>query len=101
MSGLEGWIERYQRDHTHPVNRATHMVGIPMILVSLIVVWPSPWLGLGLFVMGWVLQFIGHAFEGKPPSFMSDPRFLIVGAAWYLKKLARMLGWRDGDTASS
>jgi uncharacterized membrane protein YGL010W len=92
MSGLENWIEKYQRDHTHPMNRATHMVGIPMILVSLVVVWFAPAVGAGLFVVGWILQFIGHAFEGNAPSFMSDPRFLVVGAAWYLKKLGRVLG---------
>jgi uncharacterized membrane protein YGL010W len=89
---MEDWIEKYQKDHTHPMNRATHMVGIPMIVVSLVAVWFAPWVGVGLFVVGWILQFIGHAFEGKPPSFMSDPRFLIVGAVWYMKKLGRAMG---------
>ena len=96
MNGIDAWIERYQRDHTHPINRATHMIGIPMILVSLLVVWFAPWWGLGLFTAGWALQFLGHAFEGKPPSFLSDPRFLVVGAAWYIQKLSG----RSNDDAS-
>jgi uncharacterized membrane protein YGL010W len=39
-------------------------------------------------VVGWVFQFIGHAFEGKPPEFLKDWRFLFVGLSWWLAKLA-------------
>jgi hypothetical protein len=41
-----------------------------------------------LFIAGWVLQFIGHAVEGKPPEFFSDWRFLFVGLRWWLAKLS-------------
>ena len=44
--------------------------------------------GAGLFVVGWVFQFIGHAFEGKPPEFFKDWRFLFVGLSWWFAKLA-------------
>lgn len=80
---LNDWIETYKRDHTHPVNRATHLVGIPTIIASLPLIVLFPPIGISLFVFGWVLQFIGHAFEGKAPSFFRDPRFLLVGAAWF------------------
>ena len=40
-----------------------------------------------LFVLGWVLQFVGHAVEGKPPEFFKDPRFLLVGLRWWLAKM--------------
>jgi len=94
-------MERYRRDHTHPVNKATHMVGIPMIVVSLPLLFLSPWLGLGLFVLGWVLQFIGHAFEGKRPSFMSDPRFLLIGVAYFVDTGRRLVrGMRGSKTAA-
>ena len=43
---------------------------------------------IGLFVAGWVLQFIGHAFEGKPPEFFKDWRFLFVGLRWWFAKLS-------------
>ncbi len=36
-----------------------------------------------LFVVMWVLQFIGHKIEGKKPSFLEDLRFLLVGPAWW------------------
>jgi len=46
--------------------------------------WSVP---LILFVAGWVLQFIGHYFEGKPPEFFKDWRFLLVGLRWWFKKI--------------
>jgi uncharacterized membrane protein YGL010W len=38
-------------------------------------------------VVGWICQFVGHAFEGKPPEFFKDPRFLLIGLRWWFAKL--------------
>ena len=38
---------------------------------------------LALFVVMWILQFVGHHIEGKKPSFLTDLRFLLVGPAWW------------------
>ncbi len=38
---------------------------------------------LALFVIMWILQFIGHKIEGKKPSFFEDIRFLLIGPAWW------------------
>ena len=90
---MSEWIRQYAESHQHPVNRWCHTLGIPMIVVSLAltavaVVWPALWLPAAvLFVSGWVLQFIGHAVEGKPPEFFKDWRFLFVGVRWWLAKL--------------
>jgi uncharacterized membrane protein YGL010W len=87
------WIAQYATSHTHPVNRWLHTFGIPMIALSIplfIVAWFSPrlWpLPVGLFVIGWILQFVGHGFERKPPEFLKDPRFLLVGLRWWFAKL--------------
>ena len=35
-----------------------------------------------MFVVLWVLQFIGHHIEGKKPSFFKDVQFLLIGPAW-------------------
>jgi uncharacterized membrane protein YGL010W len=44
----------------------------------------SVWLFcLSLFIVMWILQFIGHKIEGKKPSFLEDLRFLLVGPAWW------------------
>jgi uncharacterized membrane protein YGL010W len=42
---------------------------------------------LGLFVGGWLFQFVGHAVEGKPPEFFHDWRFLFVGVRWWVAKM--------------
>jgi len=87
------WIAEYAESHQHPVNRVTHTIGIPMIVLSIILVPISffisyVWIAaLSLFVIGWLLQFIGHYFEGKPPEFLKDYRFLFVGTRWWLRKM--------------
>ena len=44
----------------------------------------SVWLfSVVLFVIMWILQFIGHHIEGKKPSFFEDLRYLLVGPAWW------------------
>jgi uncharacterized membrane protein YGL010W len=89
------WIAQYAASHQHPINRACHTVGIPMIAVSLLIapiaVWRPAWWWAAavLFVVGWVFQFAGHAFERKPPEFFTDWRFLFVGLRWWF---AKMLG---------
>ena len=76
------WIAQYGRSHEHPVNRLCHTIGIPLIVISLLVglvalavpgLW---WIAAALFVSGWILQFVGHAFEGKPPEFAA-PRLAL------------------------
>jgi uncharacterized membrane protein YGL010W len=89
----ESWIAQYAESHQHPLNRLTHTFGIPMILVSLPIflagiVWHRLlWVAGVLFLVGWGLQFIGHAFEGKPPEFFKDWRFLLVGSRWWVAKM--------------
>ena len=89
----EEWIAKYERSHQHPVNRLCDTYGIPTILVSVAFfaagfirhrLW---WIAVALFVLGWLLQFIGHIFEGKPPEFFHDWRFLFVGVRWWWAKI--------------
>lgn len=53
--------------------------------------WPG---ALGLFVGGWVLQFVGHWFEGKKPAFFRNGVHLLVGPLWILSHLYEKLGLR-------
>ncbi|HSC81850.1 MAG TPA: Mpo1-like protein [Chitinolyticbacter sp.] len=89
----DDWIGEYAQSHRHPLNRLCHTFGIPMIALSIPLfivaiwvdgfwIWPSV-----LFIVGWILQFIGHAFEGKPPEFFKDWHFLFVGLRWWWAKL--------------
>ena len=47
---------------------------------------------LAIFVAAWIGQFIGHAYEGKRPSFFKDVQFLLIGPLWLLAALYRRLG---------
>jgi uncharacterized membrane protein YGL010W len=87
------WIAQYASSHQHPVNRFCHTIGIPLIAASLPLfavsairheLWPIP---TAMFVAGWILQFVGHAFEGKEPEFFHDWRFLFVGLRWWWAKV--------------
>ena len=84
------WVEAYEEGHTNPVNRVCHAFGIPMITASIPLFLAAYLLGrswripLTLFSVGWGFQLVGHAFEGKRPEFMNDPRFLFVGLRWWL-----------------
>jgi uncharacterized membrane protein YGL010W len=84
---LKAYLAKYRADHQNPVNRALHSVGIPMIVASIPLAVINPPLAAGMFVFGWILQFVGHAFEGKAPSFFSDPRFLLIGPMWFIRKI--------------
>ncbi|KPG99339.1 Mpo1 family 2-hydroxy fatty acid dioxygenase [Pseudomonas sp. RIT-PI-r] len=55
-------------------------------------VWLSS--GLAMFVIGWVIQFVGHHYEGRKPAFVDDVSGLIVGPLFVVAELAFMLGMR-------
>jgi uncharacterized membrane protein YGL010W len=59
------------------------------VLVTPLILWHTRFwiLAVCLFVVGWIFQFIGHAFEGKPPEFFQDWRFLFVGLRWWFAKM--------------
>jgi uncharacterized membrane protein YGL010W len=49
--------------------------------------------GLGTFVVGWVLQFIGHYFEGRKPAFVDDLVGLLVGPMFVMAEALFAVGW--------
>ncbi len=55
----------------------------------------SHWLliSIGIFVLGWLLQFIGHYYEGKKPAFVDDIVGLVIGPLFVLVELLFMLGF--------
>ncbi|MFN7965546.1 MAG: DUF962 domain-containing protein [Acidobacteriota bacterium] len=94
-------LEQYAASHQHPINRLCHAIGIPLIALSItlaaiasfvapaLIVWC-----LGGFVAGWGLQIVGHLVEGKPPEFLQDWRFLLVGIRWWWMELLNWIGCR-------
>ena len=49
---------------------------------------------VGIFVVAWIFQFIGHKLEGKKPSFFEDIQYLWVGPLFVLSRLFEKLGIR-------
>lgn len=54
------------------------------------------WLGwsLGIFVVGWVIQFIGHYYEGRKPAFMDDIVGLLIGPLFVMAEMGFGMGLR-------
>jgi len=88
----ESFIDNYKAKHQHPLNRLTHSIGIPLIVVSLPLFFFNWRWALLMFVIGWALQFIGHALEGNQPAFFRNPLYLLVGPWWLVRRAAAAIG---------
>ena len=149
MSRIADHLANYAAYHRDGRNVATHMLGIPLIVlaiqlllarpvlmddptpvtpalaVSAMAVWYYLWLDLrlglvmavllslgvvlteavaaafpasrivlavGVFVVGWVLQFIGHWFEGRKPAFFDELVSLLIGPLFIVAEVLFALG---------
>ena len=149
MKTLLDQLANYADYHRSARNIATHLVGVPMIVLALFAlmsrpVWvdgPVPltpavcfatvlvlyylrlnlgmglimgvlyalglvfgtavaalddttWLGVGVggFVVGWVIQFVGHVFEGRKPAFFDDVMGLAIGPLFVVAEVLFKLG---------
>ncbi len=50
--------------------------------------------GITLFVVGWVLQFVGHWYEGRKPAFVDDIIGLVIGPLFVAAEIGFALGLR-------
>ncbi|MDA6066721.1 DUF962 domain-containing protein [Idiomarina abyssalis] len=151
MKNIVDHLAQYAAYHRSRKNVATHIVGIPMIVVGIISLLSRPalpldyllitpaslvvlaavifyirldiklgllmtvmlwlslaigrdiaalptmlWLswGIGLFVVGWIFQFIGHYFEGRKPAFVDDIMGLAIGPLFVVAEVVFILGFR-------
>lgn len=80
-------------------------VGLVMLVAIGLAVAAGPWFaemstaswlawGVGLFVVGWVFQFIGHYYEGKKPAFVDDLLGLVIGPLFVAAEIGFALGLR-------
>jgi uncharacterized membrane protein YGL010W len=89
----------------------TLALGILVAFVALLAVvrllaqlpWPLWITSVVIFVIAWIGQFVGHAVEGRRPSFFKDAatrpggmffpelRFLLIGPLWLVAALYRAL----------
>lgn len=73
----------------------TPVVAIVLVAGDAIAALPtSVWLAwsIGLFVVGWIFQAIGHVFEGRKPAFFDDLRGLLDGPLFLMAEIGFALG---------
>jgi len=49
--------------------------------------------GLGAFALGWIIQFVGHFYEGRKPAFVDDLTGLLVGPMFVVGEWLFAVGW--------
>jgi uncharacterized membrane protein YGL010W len=149
MKTLLDQLSNYADYHRSERNITTHLIGVPMIVLALMVLLSRPawvvnelalspavfivivlllyylrlhiamglimaallvsglflsawvatlddaiWLatGVGGFLLGWVIQFVGHYFEGRKPAFFDDVMGLAIGPLFVLAEVLFKLG---------
>ena len=75
-----------------PALLAAMLVGGQWVAAQTLAVWLAT--GIGLFAVGWVIQFVGHYYEGRKPAFVDDLVGLIVGPLFVVADWAFALGLR-------
>jgi len=70
-------------------------VGALVLLGHQVSVTTGHWLawGAGAFLLGWMLQFVGHWYEGKKPAFVDDVSGLLVGPMFITAEAMFARGW--------
>lgn len=79
------------------------VLGALMAIMLALTLWFSMWiaalstpiwlaLGIGLFVLGWVFQFVGHGYEGRKPAFVDDIMGLVIGPLFVVAELLFFVG---------
>ncbi len=91
MAAIAGSIMYYAR--------LSNVFMISMTLLAVLCLYLAGLLGdallpvsIGVFVVSWIFQFIGHKLEGKKPSFLEDLQYLLIGPLFVLSKLFLKLG---------
>jgi uncharacterized membrane protein YGL010W len=102
MPGLDKYMAQYDHEHTNVWNRVMHGIGIPIILAGIVMAVLTSWkLGLGMFVVGWILLLAGHRIEGNKPAFFQGLIYFLVGPIWVAKEIKEaILGSSHSSTAA-
>ena len=81
-------------------------LGLTLTLIMAVMAWAAAqtvmmstgaWLatGIGMFVVGWVIQFIGHYYEGRKPAFVDDLIGLMIGPLFVWAEIVFAAGLRQ------
>jgi len=111
-SFMKRHLAYYRSQHTTMGCRMTHLLGVPMICLSIPMFFFDWKRALVLFSGGWFLQFIGHfVFEKNKPVLLSDNRhpytllsaLIFVGTEWLgtARQASLRLNGKSGNNGSS
>ena len=82
-----GQYSNYDGAHNHPVNRALHLIAIPIGFSSLIVIWFHWIIALLLIPAAFALAWLGHLIEGNQPAFLTNPAHVLIAPPWMVRRL--------------
>ena len=94
---FEEKLAYYRSQHTTRGIRATHLVGIPTVMVSVPLILGRPKIGLSLFAAGWALQVFGHKyFEKNSPALTKGfITYQMCGLAFWAEEVADIAAGRS------
>src|SRR5260221_11609192 len=84
---LVGLYSHYDGAHNHPVNRALHLIAIPVGFSSVVVVWFHWIIALLLIPTAFALAWLGHLIEGNKPAFLTNPAHVFVAPLWMARRI--------------
>jgi uncharacterized membrane protein YGL010W len=84
----------YLHEHRNPLNRMTHMVGVPLLIFTAVLgLWLQSWtLLVGGQVVGWAIQVAGHRIEGNKPALLKRPISFLMGPLMVFIEFLEPLG---------
>lgn len=91
----------YLNEHRHPLNRLTHMFGVPILVVTAAAALALPSLKVFIYgwIVGWAIQIAGHRIEGNRPALLKRPISWVMGPLMVLVEMAERVGLRFGFAA--
>lgn len=83
-------------DRRYGIAMAVFLMACVAVAAPIAALDQATWLtwGVGLFVVGWIIQFVGHIFEGRKPAFFDDLMGLAIGPLFVMAEAGFLLGLR-------
>lgn len=68
---------------------------IPNVYVASLIapVEGAVWIAIAIFVIGWIIQFVGHYYEKAKPAFVDDLSQFLIGPFFLMAEVYFSLGW--------
>ncbi len=91
----------YRTRHTSRGVRLAHMIGTPVIVAAILLLFARPRTGIPMFLGGWIFQIAGHkVFEDNTPSSPSGITDQLAGVIHVCEQYGELLARRHRRTAA-